>query len=55
MRFEEGFRADLIVAGKVLLELKSVARGTPAHKKQVQTCWFGSRSRLTVLIPFPAT
>ena len=36
-RFEEGFRADLIVAGKVLLELKSVERVTPAHKKQVQT------------------
>lgn len=37
LRFEEGFRADLIVAGKVLLELKSVERVTPAHKKQVQT------------------
>ncbi|NEX17832.1 MAG: GxxExxY protein [Halochromatium sp.] len=36
LRFEEGFRADLIVAGKVLLELKSVERVTPAHKKQVQ-------------------
>jgi len=24
IRFEEGFRADMIVAGKVLLELKSV-------------------------------
>ena len=37
IRFDEGFRADLIVAGKVLLELKSVERVTPAHKKQVQT------------------
>lgn len=37
LRFEEGFRADLIVAGKVLLELKSVERVTQAHKKQVQT------------------
>ena len=37
LRFEEGFRADLIVAGRVLLELKSVERVTPAHKKQVQT------------------
>jgi len=37
LRFDEGFRADLIVAGKVLLELKSVERVTPAHKKQVQT------------------
>jgi GxxExxY protein len=37
IRFEEGFRADLIVEKKVLLELKSVERISPAHKKQVQT------------------
>jgi GxxExxY protein len=37
LRFEEGFRADLIVEGKVLLELKSVERATPAQRKQVQT------------------
>ena len=35
--FNEGFRAELIVGKKVLLELKSVERTTPAHKKQVQT------------------
>ncbi len=35
--FDEGFRADIIVAGKVILELKSVERVTAAHKKQVQT------------------
>ncbi|MDD8051681.1 MAG: GxxExxY protein [Verrucomicrobiota bacterium] len=32
-KFEEGFRADLLVEGK----LKSVAQITLAHKKQVQT------------------
>ncbi|MGB8352934.1 MAG: GxxExxY protein [Chthoniobacteraceae bacterium] len=37
IRFEEGFRADIIVEKKVLLELKSVERILPAHKKQVQT------------------
>jgi GxxExxY protein len=37
IHFDEGFRADLIVEGKVLIELKSVERVTPAHKKQVQT------------------
>ena len=37
IRFAEGFRADIIVEGKVILELKSVERVTPAHKKQVQT------------------
>ncbi len=37
IRFNEGFRADIIVEKKVLLELKSVERILPAHKKQVQT------------------
>src|SRR5262245_47469535 len=36
-RFDEGFRADLIVEGKVIVELKSVERVTPAHKKQLLT------------------
>ncbi len=35
--FAEGFRADLIVECKVLLELKSMERVTPAHKKQLLT------------------
>jgi GxxExxY protein len=37
IRFEEGFRADLIVDGKVILELKSVEHVTNAHKKQLLT------------------
>jgi GxxExxY protein len=37
IRFEEGFRADIVVENAVLLELKSVEGVTPAHKKQVQT------------------
>lgn len=37
IRFEEGFRADMIVESKVILELKSVERMSAAHKKQVQT------------------
>jgi len=37
IRFEEGFRADMIVEGKVVLELKSVEKTMPAHKKQVLT------------------
>lgn len=35
--FAAGFRADLIVESKVLLELKSVERVTTAHKKQLLT------------------
>ena len=35
--FDEGFRADTIVEGKVIVELKSVEAVTKAHKKQVLT------------------
>lgn len=37
IKFEEGFRADIIVEKKVILELKSVESVTKAHKKQVLT------------------
>lgn len=37
IKFDEGFRADLVVSEKVLIELKSVETVIPAHKKQVQT------------------
>jgi GxxExxY protein len=37
MQFEEGFRADIIVENKVIIELKSVEIINPAHKKQIQT------------------
>lgn len=36
-KFDEGFRADLIIEGKVIVELKSLERVTPAHKKQLLT------------------
>jgi len=36
-RFDEGFRADIIVEGKVILELKSVEKLNPVHKKQLLT------------------
>jgi len=37
IRFDEGFRADIFINCKVIVELKSVERVTAAHKKQVQT------------------
>jgi len=37
LRFEEGFRADLIVASKVLIELKSIEQLSKMHSKQVFT------------------
>ena len=35
--FDEGFRADLIVNGLVIIELKSVEKVSPVHKKQLLT------------------
>ena len=35
--FNEGFRADIIVEGKVILELKSIEMVNNAHKKQLLT------------------
>jgi GxxExxY protein len=35
IQFQEGFRADLIVEDKVIVELKSVEKVSGAHKKQV--------------------
>ncbi|MCC5840878.1 MAG: GxxExxY protein [Opitutales bacterium] len=35
--FDEGFRADLIVEGLVIVELKSVEKISPVHKKQLLT------------------
>ena len=37
MVFEEGFRTDLFVEGRVVVELKSVERLSPVHSKQVLT------------------
>ena len=37
MEFDEAFRADIMIGGKVILELKSVEHATAAHKKQIQT------------------
>jgi GxxExxY protein len=36
-RFDEGFRAEMIVHDKVIIELKSVERVIAAHKKQLLT------------------
>ncbi|MDD2237193.1 MAG: GxxExxY protein [Kiritimatiellae bacterium] len=50
--FEEGFRADLIVEGKVLIELKSVEEVNKAHKKQVLTYFKLTDYRLGFLLNF---
>lgn len=37
LAFEEAFRADLLIADKVIVELKSVEQINKAHRKQIQT------------------
>jgi GxxExxY protein len=53
--FEEGYRADLIVEGKVILELKSVETIAPVHKKQLLTYLRLADKRLGLLINFGET
>jgi GxxExxY protein len=52
VRFDEGFRADIIVDGKVILELKSVEAVNNAHKKQVLTYLKLTGMRLGFLLNF---
>jgi GxxExxY protein len=52
LRFELGFRADLIVGGKVVVELKSVDQVAAAHRKQVQTCLRLTGLKLGYLLNF---
>ena len=37
LQFEEGFRVDLLVEGKLLIELKSIENLAPVHSKQTLT------------------
>jgi GxxExxY protein len=37
LTFEEGFRVDLLVDGKLIIEVKSVERLVPVHGKQLLT------------------
>ena len=37
IKLDEGFRADLIVEDKIIVELKSVESVIPVHKKQLLT------------------
>ena len=54
LTFDEGFRADIIVEDKVILELKSVEQTAPVHRKQVLTYLRLSDKRLGLLINFGA-
>ena len=50
--FEEGYRADLVEAGLVLVEIKSVEQLTRVHRKQVLTYLKLSELRVGLLSNF---
>jgi len=52
IRFDEGFRADLVVEDKVIIELKSVESVSRAHQKQVLTYLKLSGIKLGYLLNF---
>jgi GxxExxY protein len=51
-RFELGFRADLVVEDKVIVEIKSIAEIAALHKKQLLTYLRLADKRLGLLIDF---
>jgi len=51
-RFEMGFRADLVVEDKVIVEIKSLAEVAAVHKKQLLTYLRLADKRLGLLINF---
>lgn len=54
LQFEEAFRADLVVGDKLIIELKSVERTVPEHRKQLVTYLKVADYRLGLLINFGA-
>lgn len=52
VKFEKGFRADLIINGCFIVELKSVERLLPVHSKQLLTYLKITGMRLGLLINF---
>ena len=52
LTFDEGFRADILIEGKVILELKSAEQVSAAHKKQLQTYLRLSGCKLGYLLNF---
>ena len=52
IEFEEGYRADLIVEGSIIVELKSIEALLPVHWKQLFTQLKLEDFRLGLLINF---
>ena len=52
LRFDEGFRADLLVEEAVIVEVKSVEKNHPAHAKQLRTHLVLAKLRLGLALNF---
>jgi len=52
--FGEGFRVDLFINGKVIIELKSIEKITDAHKKQLLTYLKLTNTKLGFIFNFGA-
>lgn len=52
MTFDEGFRADVIVENKLIVEIKSIEKLANVHKKQVLTYLRLTDMKLGLLINF---
>jgi len=52
IKLDVGFRADLLVADKVIIEIKSVEALAPIHRKQLETYLRLTDLRLGLLINF---
>ena len=50
--FDEGFRVDLFIEGKVIIELKSVEKVTDVHKKQLLTYLKLTNTKLGYILNF---
>jgi GxxExxY protein len=50
----EGFRADIVVARQVILEIKAVAAIVPAHEAQLHTYLAMSRIKVGLILNFNA-
>jgi len=52
LKFDEAFRADIMVESKIVLELKSIEQVTRVHKKQLQTYLRLTGTKLGFLLNF---
>ena len=50
--FDEGFKADIVIENKLIVELKSIEKVQPVHKKQLLTYLRLTNTKLGLLINF---